>query len=96
MLEKLSHADFQNLDDKTFEIDFGEAGTLTAQLEKTSGFDLEPGEDKRDPFSVFLRCAAPAVQSTYSVTNATLGTLDLFLVPIEENDDGILFEAVFT
>ncbi len=62
MLEKLSHADFQNLDDKTFEIDFGEAGTLTAQLEKTSGFDLEPG----------------------------------FLVPIEENDDGILFEAVFT
>ena len=95
MLDKLSHADFQNLDDKSFEIDFGEAGKLTARLEKTAGFDLDPGEDQRDPFSVFLRCAAPAQQSTYAVTHATLGKLDLFLVPIEENDDGVLFEAVF-
>ena len=96
MLDKLSHSDFENLKDKAFEIDFGEAGTRTAQLEKTAGFDLEPGANKRDPFSIFLRCAAPAEQSTYSVTHGTLGTLDLFLVPIEENDDGVLFEAVFT
>lgn len=95
MLDKLSHSNFQTLDEKTFEIDFGEAGTFTAQLEKTAGFNLEPGE-KREPFSVFLRCAAPAVQGTYSVTHPTLGTIDLFLVPIEENEDGALFEAVFT
>ena len=95
MLDKLSHADFENLDDKTFQIDFGEAGTLTAQLEKTAGFDLDPGEDRRDPFSIFLRCAGPAVQSTYAVTHGTLGKLDLFLVPLEESDDGVLFEAIF-
>lgn len=96
MLDKLSHSDFQELDDKTFEIDFREAGTATATLEKTAGFALEPGANNRDPFSVFLRCAAPPVQSTYQVTHSKLGTLDLFLVPIEENDEGVLFEAVFT
>lgn len=96
MLDKLSHADFEGLDDRTFEIDFGDAGTFTAQLEKTAGFDLDPGEDKREPFSIFLRCGAPAVQSTYPVKHATLGALDLFLVPIEESEDGVLFEAVFT
>lgn len=96
MLDKLSHSDFRELEDKEFEIDFGEAGTLAARLEKTAGFDLAPGENGRDPFSIFLRCAAPAVQSTFSVKHATLGSLDLFLVPIEENEDGVLFEAVFT
>ncbi len=95
MLNKLSHSDFENLEDKTFEIDFGEAGKVTAQLEKTSGFDLDPAEDRRDPFSIFLRCAGPPEQLTYPVSHAQLGTLELFLVPIEETEDGVLFEAVF-
>lgn len=95
MLDKMTQADFENLEDKTFRIDFGEAGTLVARLEKTAGFDLESQEGKRDPFSVFLRCAVAAEQRTYTVTHTVLGVLDLFLVPIEENEDGILFEAVF-
>ena len=96
MLHKLSHSDFENLDDKRFEVDFGEAGTMTAKLEKTAGFKLQTEEGKREPFSIFLRCAAPPVQQTYRATHSELGTLDLFLVPLEENDDGVLFEAVFT
>ncbi len=96
MLDQIKHADFESLNDKTFEIDFGEAGTLTATLEKTSGFSLEPEEGKREPFSIFLRCAGPPAQQTYPVRHSKLGTIELFLVPIEENDDGVLFEAVFT
>ncbi|MFQ5524652.1 MAG: hypothetical protein ACE5GX_00190 [Thermoanaerobaculia bacterium] len=96
MLNELTHSDFEDLEDKSFEIDFGEAGRLTATLEKTARFDLEPEEGKREPFSIFLRCPAPPVQRTYPATNSKLGTLELFLVPIDENEDGILFEAVFT
>lgn len=95
MLDKLAHSDFEKLEDKSFEIDCGEAGVLSARLEKTAGFNLEPGE-KREPFSIFLRCAAPPVQQTYRVEHVKLGSLDLFLVPIEESDEGVLFEAVFT
>ncbi len=61
-----------------------------------TGFNLEVEEGKREPFSIFLRCAAPSEQSLYPVAHSKLGQLELFLVPIEENDDGILFEAVFT
>lgn len=96
MLDQIKHSDFENLDDKTFEIDFGEAGTLEATLEKTSGFSIAPAEGKRTPFSIFLRSAGPPIQQTYSVRHEKLGTLELFLVPIEENDEGVLFEAVFT
>ena len=96
MLDKLTRSDFDELDDKSFEIDLGEAGKLTAQLEKTADFGVEAEEGKRESFSIFLRVAAPPVQQIYSATHSQLGTLDLFLVPIEENEDGALFEAVFT
>lgn len=96
MLEKLQHEDFETLDDKVFQIDLGEAGVVSATLEKTAGFDLDPEEGKRAPFSIFLRCAAEPVQQVYQATHNELGTLELFLVPLEKNDDGVLFEAVFT
>jgi hypothetical protein len=35
-------------------------------------------------------------QGTYPLTHATLGTLDLFLVPLGPNDSGNRYEAVFT
>ena len=53
MLAKLSHSDFEDLEDTAFEVDFGEAGMLSATLEKTAGFNLEREEGKREPFSIF-------------------------------------------
>ncbi|MGB6349055.1 MAG: hypothetical protein WBG10_03420 [Pseudolabrys sp.] len=35
-------------------------------------------------------------QATYPLTHATLGTLDLFLVPLGPTDGGNRYEAVFT
>lgn len=96
MLDKLKHSDFESLEDKSFEIDLGEAGKVTATLEKTAGFNLESQDGIRDSFSIFLRFAAPPVQQIFKATHSQLGTLELFLVPLEENDDGVLFEAVFT
>jgi hypothetical protein len=34
-------------------------------------------------------------QSTFKLTNDKLGCMDIFLVPIERNDDGIKYQAVF-
>lgn len=96
MLETLEHSDFENLEDKSFEIDLGDAGKPSATLEKTAGFDLEPEEGTRAPFSIFLRCEATPVQGLYPVTHSKLGRLELFLVPLEENEKGTLFEAVFS
>lgn len=96
MLDNLTHASFENLEDKSFEIDFGDAGKQTATLERTSGFSEAAPKGHREPFSVFLRVKAPAEQQIYTVHHRELGVLDLFLVPLEENEEGVLFEAVFT
>jgi hypothetical protein len=38
---------------------------------------------------------APPLQDTYTLQHAELGTLELFLVPVKQTDDGLFFEAVF-
>ena len=51
----------------------------------------------RSPFStVFLGPAEPVLpQSIYPLESATLGRLDLFLVPIGRDERGVRYEAVF-
>ena len=95
MLDKLQRSDFEDLDNKTFQIDFGDAGKATAVLESTKGFNVDSG-DRREPFALFFRSAGPPIQRIYPVTHEKLGTLEIFLVPIGENEDGLLYEAVFT
>jgi len=51
----------------------------------------------RSPFStVFLGPAEPVLpQRIYPLESATLGRLDLFLVPIGRDERGVRYEAVF-
>jgi hypothetical protein len=58
-----------------------------------------PGPDgqERLQFSLFFRGrTAPLLpQATYSLSHPELGELDLFLVPIGADDDGVRYEAAF-
>jgi hypothetical protein len=40
--------------------------------------------------------AAVAVQRIYPLDHETLGSLELFLVPIGPDERGLLYEAIFT
>jgi hypothetical protein len=52
----------------------------------------------RTPFSILFRGPLTPVwpQRIYRVEHDTLGTLDLFLVPIGPRDGGMVYEAIFT
>jgi len=54
--------------------------------------------DRRQPFSVVFELLDADVwpQAVYRVSHSDLGELDLFLVPIDQNGDGVCYEAVFT
>jgi hypothetical protein len=58
--------------------------------------DAAPG--RRRPFSlVFRGPAAPVLpQRIYRLENAALGALELFLVPIGRDTEGLRYEAIFT
>jgi hypothetical protein len=51
----------------------------------------------RAPFSVMFKSESPVLlpQKTYRMKNATLGAVDLFLVPVGRDVSGILYQAVF-
>jgi len=51
----------------------------------------------RAPFSLTFRGASQVVlpQKLYSLTHATLGRLELFLVPVGRDGQGVLYQALF-
>ena len=48
-------------------------------------------------FSLLFRAPADTVpvQDMFSLTNEKLGRMDLFLVPVKKDEDGLYYEAVF-
>jgi hypothetical protein len=55
-------------------------------------------EGHRAPFTIVFRAPRAAIypQRTYRLEHATLGALDIFLVPIGFDDRGLRYEAVFS
>src|SRR2546429_9515531 len=52
---------------------------------------------RQEMFSIVLRCRSDRVlpQRIYRLENSSMGQLDLFLVPIRKDDQGVYYEAVF-
>jgi hypothetical protein len=53
--------------------------------------------ETQESFSLMFRAPvdAPSVQGTYRLEHQTLPGMDIFLVPVKRDDNGISFEAVF-
>ncbi|MGN7774121.1 DUF6916 family protein [Phyllobacterium sp. 22552] len=51
----------------------------------------------RAPFSLLFRSESKIVlpQQIYRLKNAALGVLDIFLVPVARDRDGIIYQAIF-
>jgi hypothetical protein len=51
----------------------------------------------RAPFSLLFRAASQVVlpQKLYGLKNASLGRLELFLVPVARDREGVIYQAVF-
>ena len=51
----------------------------------------------QETFSLLFQAPvdAPEIQSIYRLENDDLGTIDLFLVPVRKDENGLYYEAVF-
>ncbi len=90
---------FAPLTNDSFSIDYNrEKPPLVVELVEVNPVDTgEEGQERR-PFSLILQSDTTDYleQATYRFTHATLGTLDLFLVPIGSNKTGMQYEVMFT
>jgi hypothetical protein len=84
-----------------FAIDAGEAGMIELELTEARAYDpaaAPAGESgARSPFQLRFRGPAEPIlaQQICPLDNATLGRLEIFLVPLGPEDGGTTYEAVF-
>lgn len=92
----LSHKDFEKLVDDEFVAtsEAGERLVLRLQSVEQTG---EGPKGHRDPFSLIFHEDGHAhlPQQTHSVEHEKLGAIDIFLVPLGPDADGMRYEAVF-
>ncbi len=80
-----------------FEIDMGTASILFTLTEARPLPERGFAGVMRVPFSLLFRSASKVLlpQQIYRLKNATLGILDIFLVPVARDKEGIIYQAIF-
>jgi hypothetical protein len=93
MIESPTMETFSRLANTKFLMHFGESQSAELELVKVA----DVGSSARQiQFSLlFVGRNAPLSQGIYRVEHDELGTLDLFLVPIGRDQNGIQYEAIF-
>jgi hypothetical protein len=81
----------------TFALGLGE-GSVELTLTKAQKLSVHPFPGMmREPFSLLFRSSMPVVlpQRIYPFKHEALGNLDIFIVPIARDPQGIVYQAVF-
>ena len=99
MLDRLTVAMFAEQIGKTFRLQLADGPALELVLVEARNLSLPPGNSgpRRDPFSLLFRGPkAPMLpQRIYPLENEAFGRLEIFLVPIGADADGVKYEAIF-
>lgn len=95
MAESLTHSGFASSLDTPFQLQFAPNQTLVLNLVRVSERRVSARDES---FSILLRGpSAPLLpQATYTFEHAEMGTFALFIVPVERDQNGLYYEAVFT
>jgi hypothetical protein len=97
MLKLLTLEDFVPFVNTTFSAALT-AGNTEFVLVEASPLPVPPkAQLMRAPFSLLFRSAAAVLfpQQTYTVRHSVIGEFALFLVPVAQERDGFIYQAVF-
>lgn len=96
MLQDLSHSSFEEQLSSSFRIHFGGEAPLEVVLYQVRLHEAHGGPRKQ-PYSVYFRGPGQPIlpQAIYRVEHDRMGTMDIFLVPIGPEGQGMGYEAVF-
>ena len=97
MLEDLTADTFSALESLTFELVSGDA-VFPLELVESVALSDKATPHGRIPFSLLFR-GAPDLrlsQRIHHLRHSELGELDIFLVPVQPDEKGALYEAVFS
>ena len=81
----------------SFALTLGES-TLDMALTQVAKLPFRPFQGMmREPFSLIFRSSSPVVlpQRSYPLKHEAMGRLDIFIVPIARDAQGIVYQAIF-
>ena len=95
MGQEITHELFESVVGETVDLQAGDT-SFQADVEAVNLLRRHPGQ-VRQPFSVVLQShdAVNHGQQMYQLSHTSLGDLNLFLVPVEADERGIVYEIVF-
>ena len=87
---------FAPLVGERFAVSWGAEGEPGVELELVSVQALRPHSGRAEPFSLLFRGPRRPIlpQRIYDVAHPELGTLKIFLVPVQPSGEGAEYEAV--
>jgi hypothetical protein len=96
MLQDLTPGSFEEHLGSRFHIHAGDGRSVEAELYQVARHEEHDGPRKQ-PFSLFLRGPRDIVlpQQIYRVEHERMGTMEIFLVPVGPDEQGMRYEAVF-
>ena len=98
MVEGMTQSTFARHEGEKFLIDLETSGLMEVELIEVQGLSPKSKATQRNPFSILFRGPKDPilVQRMYTVRHSSLGEMVLFLVPVGTDEDGLLYEAVFS
>ena len=89
-----SKEEFSEQVDSLFQASVGEGPTIDLRLVQ---FDEHVSDAVQENYSLLFRAPsdAPPAQNVFRLEHPVLGAMDLFLVPVKKDDNGLYYEAVF-
>ena len=100
MLDQLQVNDFIPYINQLFTLQVDGLGELSCTLVEANTLGSPPpeGSGERHSFSIILRGPGHPIlpQQIYRLQHKLLGQMDIFLVPLGPDTEGIRYEAVFT
>jgi len=81
----------------SFTVGLGVATVEMTLVKATKGTPRDWEGLRKEPFSLIFKCANPVIlpQRTYPFERPGFGKMDIFIVPVGRERDGIVYQAVF-
>lgn len=101
VIEELTQAKFSDHLGEVFQLEADVESCLTLQLMEAKQLFSSQNANlqikRSEPFALVFRGPQnlPLVQATYQLQHDQLGELAIFLVPIDQDEEGFYYEAIF-
>lgn len=96
-MQMLSYESFAGHVRETFSVSLGESAMDVTLVEATRKPARVSAGIRTEPFTLYFKSQSPILlpQKIYPFTNPGMGKVEIFIVPVAREKDGILYEAVF-